>query len=450
MKIRGLIVAAVIFFVLAGALYWSEHHKPADETAKASPDAPQILKLDEGAITRLGIKKKDAPPVVLRKSGSGDWKITDPAPLGADQSAVSGVLATVSSLNSERLVEDKASELKRYGLDHPQLEVDLSEKDNKSQKLLIGDDTPTGNAAYAMLAGDPRVFTIATYNKTSVDKSLNDLRDKRLLPVNADKVSRIEIVKKNQEFEFGRNKDEWQILKPRPLRADTSEISNLLRKLTDARMDLSGTEADNRETTSRFAKATPVATAKITDESGTQELEIRKSAAGKKSDGKDQGTYYAKSSVIEGDYKIESDLGEAVSKSLDDFRNKKLFDFGFDDPNKVEIHNGAKAYFLTRNGDDWWSNGKKMDPASVQSLIAKLRDLAASRFPDSGFTASAIEVTVTSNDSKRVEKVLIGKSGEGYIAKRDNEPSLYQLDSGAIDDLLKSADAIKPAVTPAK
>ena len=28
------------------------------------------------------------------------------------------------------------------------------------------------------------------------------------------------------------------------------------------------------------------------------------------------------------------------------FRNKKLFDFGYDDPNKLELHDGAKAYFL--------------------------------------------------------------------------------------------------------
>ena len=58
-------------------------------------------------------------------------------------------------------------------------------------------------------------------HKTSVDKSLNDLRDKRLLTVSADKISRIELVRKNQDIEFGRNKDEWQILKPKPLRADS-------------------------------------------------------------------------------------------------------------------------------------------------------------------------------------------------------------------------------------
>ena len=44
-----------------------------------------------------------------------------------------------------------------------------------------------------------------------LDKSLNDLRDKRLITANTDKISRIELTKKGQDIAFGRDKDEWQI-----------------------------------------------------------------------------------------------------------------------------------------------------------------------------------------------------------------------------------------------
>jgi hypothetical protein len=46
--------------------------------------------------------------------------------------------------------------------------------------------------------------------------------------------------------------------------------------------------------------------------------------------------------------------------------------------------------------------------------------------------------------------VSIAKSGSSYIAKRENEPTLYQLDSSAVDALQKAADDIKPAATPGK
>jgi Domain of unknown function (DUF4340) len=439
MKIRGLIVAALVFLVLGGLLYWSEHHKSADDTRKASADAPpSILKLDSSAITQLSVRKKDTAPLVLTKAQSGKWEITEPQSFGADQDTVSSMLSTLSALNSERLVEEKAGDVKPYGLDTPGVEVDFTDKNNKTQKLLIGDDTPTGSAVYAMLAGDPRVFTVANYTKNSVDKSLNDLRDKRLLTLNADKISRVEVVRRNQAIEFGRNKDDWQIVKPRPLRADTNAVSELLRKLTDAKMDLSA--SDSKAAAAAFARGAEVGTAKITDESGTQALQVRK----------EKETYYAKSSAVDGAYKVDADLGKALDKGLEDFRNKKLFDFGYAEPNKIEIHSGPKAYFLIRGGQDWWSNGKKMDVESVQSVISKLRDLAADKFPDSGFATPTIDVLVTSEDGKRIDKIQIAKSSDGYIAQRENEPSLYYLNASSIEDLLKAADDIKPAVPPSK
>jgi len=441
MKIRSLISAAFVLLVLTATLYWSEHRKTADATTKASADtSPPILKLDEATITEFELKKKGAEPIVLTKNSSGAWQITQPKRLSADQSAVSGVLSTLSTLDSERLVEEKAADLKQYGFDQPALEVDITEKDNKAQKLLLGDETPAGSAVYAMLAGNPRVFTMASYHKTSIDKSLNDLRDKRLLTVSADKVSRLELIRKSQEIEFGRNKDEWQILKPTPLRADSIQVGELLNKLIDARMDLSGSDTDSNKATAAFAHATPVATAKVTDQSGTQELQFRK----------DKDTYYAKSSAVDGTYRVDSSLGQALDKGLDDFRNKKLFDFGYNEPGKIELHNDSKAYFLTKGGPDWWSNGKKMDPGDVQDLISKLRDLAANKFVDSGFANPSIEIAVTSDDGKRVEELSIAKSGGRYIARRENEPTLYQVDSSSVDDLEKAADAIKPAAPPGK
>ncbi len=184
-----------------------------------------------------------------------------------------------------------------------------------------------------------------------------------------------------------------------------------------------------------------MATAKVTDTASTQELQIRK----------DKDDYYAKSSAVPGIYKVPSDVGKELDKNLDDFRNKKLFDFGYDDPSKVELHDGAKAYFLTKGGQDWWSaDSKKMDASSVQALVDKIRELSAGKFVDSGFNSPALEVTVTSDDGKRVEKVLISKSGDAYVAKRETEPALYQLDPSSVADLRKVAADVKPAPAASK
>jgi hypothetical protein len=90
-----------------------------------------------------------------------------------------------------------------------------------------------------------------------------------------------------------------------------------------------------------------------------------------------------------------------------------------------------------------------MDESSVSSLVSAIRDLSASKFPDSGFTTSVMDLTVTSDSGKSIEKVLISKNGDHYVAKRENEPALYELAASSVTDLQNSAAAVKPAAPPA-
>lgn len=434
-----LLIAAVVLAALAGALVWSNKEKAKESTKTPADTPPKILSLTDADIQKIEIKKKSGDDTVVQRGNGGKWQLTAPRPYGVDQEAANSLASSAAAVASDRVVEDKAGDLKQYGLDAPSLELDITKKDGKTQKLSLGDDAPGGSSTYAKLDGDPRVFTIASYTKTSLDKSSKDLRDKRLLTFDQDKLSRVELVAKKQDIEFGRSKDEWQILKPKPLRADGLQVEELVRKLKDAKMDLSVSEEDAKKAAAAFASGTPVATVKITDPSGTQEMQVRKK----------ENDYYAKSSAAEGVYKVQTDLGTGLDKSVDDFRNKKLFDFGFTEPTKIEMHDGPKSYSFQKSGEKWQSNGKEMDSTSVQSLLDKLRDLAATKFAESGFGTPAIDITVTSDGGKRVEKVLISK-GSTNVAKRENEPALYELEGKTVDELEKAAGDVKPAQAASK
>jgi len=327
------------------------------------------------------------------------------------------------------VVEDKADDLKNYGLADPTLKVQVKRKDGKTDELLVGDDAPTGSGSYAKLPNDPRVFMIATFTKSSLDKRPDDLRDKRLLTFDQDKITRVELQAKGQTVEFGKDaQNEWQIVKPRPLRADSSMVNGMMDKLRDAKMDVTATG----DAAKGFANGTRVAVATVTDAAGTHTLEVRKD--------KDKN-YFAKGSAVEGVYKIASDVGDALDKGIDDFRNKKVFDFGFSDPGKLDVQGAS----YTKSGDKWMSGSKTMDNGTVQTLIDKLRDLSATKFALGGGGAPVFEATVTSNSGKRVEKVTIRKSGNTYLAQRDGEPSIYELDRKAVEDLQKAAADVKEA-----
>ncbi len=437
MKFARLLIAAVVLAGLGGLVWWSNR----TEAAKASkPDpkaAPKILELKEADIKQIEIKHRDGETTDLKKDDSGKWSITAPQPLAADQTAVGSVTSAATSLSSDRVVDENASNLASYGLEPPRVGITFTMADGKTHTLRLGEDTPVEGDTYAMVDGDKRLFTIANFSKTSLDKQSKDLREKHLLVFDQDKLSRVELDAQGKTpIEFGRAGMEWQILKPKPMRADGFQVDELVRKLKDASMDA---DTDAKVAATAFAGGTKLATAKVTGAEGTLTLEVRKS----------KDDYYAKSSTLDGAYKITKEIGDGLNKSLDDFRNKKVFDFGFSDPTRIEIKDGGQTRVIEKSGENWTSGGKTMDSISVQNLIDKLRDLAATKFVDGGFTTPTLEVTVVSNDGKRTEKVQIAQAGMNFLARRENDSSLYQLDSRAVSDLRDAANGVKEPPPPA-
>lgn len=433
MKMRGLMVATVVLAVLAGTLYWSNHRKAAPAADAAATPSVKLLTLKDADLTRLELKKKDTDPVVLVRDSGNQWQITAPKPYPVDQEVAGAITGALTSLDADQVVEDKPADLATYGLAQPALELDTTAKDGKTHKLLFGDETPTGDAYFAQVDGNPRIVTISGYNKGLIDKSLVDLRDRRLLPVDSAKVSRLEVKTARQDLEFGRSQDSWQILKPQPMRADSSKVTDLLNKMLDAKMELSGAPDEDKKSAAAFATAKPVGVVKVTDPSGEKQLEVRKN----------KDDYYVKSSAVAGVYRVLNDVGDALGKSLDDYRNKSLFDFGYNQADKIEMRDGSKSYLLSKSGSDWMQSGKKMDSGGVEDLEEKIRTLEASKFVNSGFAKPVIDLTVT--NGKSTEKVSVAKAGANYVAKRGDEPTLYQLDAASVASLEKAAAELAPA-----
>jgi len=442
MKMKQLIVAAAVLAALAVTLYWSNHRKPASDSVSASSSSAtvKVISLKQDDISKLEVKLKSGDDVVLDRVGPSNWKITSPRPLIADQDPVSTILYNLSPMDGATVIDEKPGDLKQFGLAEPEAQVSATEKDGKTHTVLVGDDTPTGDSAYVMLSGEPKVYSVPKNTKTSFDKGLKDLRDKRLLPVDYDKISSVEVSGPKLHLTFGSQDGKWTVRNPADMRGDTSKLENVIEKLRTATMDPSTPDTEKKQATSLFASGTPVATVKATDASGSQELQVRKS-------GKD--AYYAKATAMDGVFKVSSQLGDAVDKNTEDFREKRVFDVAESTPDKVEFHDGPKAYYLTRSGEDWWSgDGKKMDAVTVEDFLRPIRSMSATKFATSAFSSPAMTLTVTYQDGKRVEKADIVKNGDAYSAKREDGPTLYQLDAKSVEDLQKGASGLKPAEVP--
>jgi hypothetical protein len=444
-KPNGLLAAVVVLTAIVGGIYWTNKHK-ADEAKKpaaSATESPKVLSIPEDQFKEVKIAKTGSEPTVVARE-SGKWMLVLPKALPADQDAVTSLVSTLSSLNADRVVDEKPTDLAQFGLATPKEQIVITKKDGKTQTLDVGDDSPVGSGAFAKLEGAQQVYVIPSYTKSNFDKTSQDLRDKRLLTFNSDKLTSVDLTAKGQTVEFGKNaQNDWAIVKPKPMRADGSQIDDLVRKLKDAKMDTSVTPEDAKKADAAFASSPKVASVTVTDNSGPQTFEVRKD--------KDKN-YYAKSSVVEGVYKISSDLGDALDKSVDDFRSKKLFEFGFSEPNKIQLQNAT----YQKSGEKWTSGSTEMDSITVQNLIDKLRELSATKFADQGGGTEVFEAAVTAPDSKnspRTEKVVVTKDTDKYFASRVGEPGFYELDSNSVTDLQKAAAGVqpaKPAKSPAK
>lgn len=442
-----MLIAAVVLAGLTGALLWSNRTEKAKEGKPAADAPPKILSIKEDAVKQIDIKRREGESTSVRFNDKGKWDITSPKPLSADPTAVAQITSALSNLNSDRMVDANPTDLASYGLAPAQLEVDVSTKDGKTSKLLIGENTPTGSGVYAKLDGDPRLFTTSAANKTTFDKTSKDLREKHLLNFTGGKLLGLEVTAKAktgmQTIEFTRVGDtDWAIAKPKKLRADGSTVDDIVTKLKLTEMDTGVSDADTKKAAAGYASAPLTGTIKVIDSTATQSLEVRKI----------KDDYYAKSSALDGVYKIGKDLGDALGgKSLDDYRNKKIFDFGFNDPNRVTIEVAGKATAYEKLNMKWMAGGKEIDSTSLLALVDRLRDLSAAKFADSGFTKAAITVTVSSNDGKKTEIVDIApaSAGANYIAQRRGEEGLYEIDADAVKQLRQTAADVKE-VQPAK
>src|SRR6516165_6333151 len=118
MNFTRLLIAAVVMAGLGGVLVWSNRAEKA-KAAKPPADAgPKILSLKDSDIRQIEIAKKDSETTVIKKNGAGQWAITAPKPLAADQNAVSSLTSSASGLSSDRVVDPSvsATDLPSYGL----------------------------------------------------------------------------------------------------------------------------------------------------------------------------------------------------------------------------------------------------------------------------------------------------------------------------------------------
>lgn len=446
-----LLIAVAVMAVLGGLVYYAEENPPS---FSFDDDRVKIVDLEADDIQELTILRPGAEPLTLRRNEDEKWEFGAPLKIPADESAVSSLVSSLTPLNSDRVVEENVTDWQTYGLDGAgSLQVDVKAGEDEAYSIIFGADTPTGSGVYARLEGDPRLFTLYSYNKTSFEKKVFDLREKKLLSIDGDKISRVTVDVGQRSIEFGKSgDDDWQILKPKLLRADNFAVGDLVRSVQNGEMVSVLEEAleEGAAPSGKYSFAKPFASVEVVDASGAHTLTIAK--------GKDD-KYYAKSSDLPGGvYEVSSTLAEGLDKPLADFRNKKLFGFGFEDPVSVKLRDGETRIVIEKKDDKWILTShedRELESSKVQSLLDDLRGLRAKEFTSDeeadqekyGLDQPALEAEVVQADDKGTEKaIMTSLDGEKVYAAIPGQPSTYEIEKSDAESLRSNIEELlKPA-----
>jgi hypothetical protein len=112
------------------------------------------------------------------------WRLALPSMNGItiDQGVVFGHLWSIANLHAEQIIEEAADDLSQYGLDAPSIHTAITDSAGKRVELFFGNLAPGRDAIYVMRKDDPKIYTVLGWAVASFGITLNDVRNRDLLP----------------------------------------------------------------------------------------------------------------------------------------------------------------------------------------------------------------------------------------------------------------------------
>lgn len=153
-------------------------------------------------IKQLAINTK-AGNIALQKQGA-DWQMTAPQPMPADATAVTDLLNAVTGLKAASFVDDASEQADAMKGNPPVTSIAFATTAPSTQPAATAPSMTTvtfgayddvlKKHVYAKVSNSPFIAKIDTTALTALNKKPIDLRDKRVVDVNADEVSKFTLL----------------------------------------------------------------------------------------------------------------------------------------------------------------------------------------------------------------------------------------------------------------
>jgi hypothetical protein len=417
-------------------------------------------------ITRVALSTPEQA-FELERSGEG-WRLVAPLQTAADKAILDRLVHHLLGL--ERLREvgreradgtiEPPGELWLFGLEPARFTVTLSGVGSSSVVLRVGKKNNFDGSIYVKRDDAAEVLQVDGALEYQVDKSLYQLRDKRLLPFAEEDVSRVTVHRRDgASFAIERGENGFVLAEPRRLPADRSTVSGMLSALANVRAQEFVSELGTLEERTRYGLDLPVARVVLAFAGGEeQEVWLTRQAVGGDS------VHYA---MRAGDHPILL-LGSAwvldkVDVDPETLRDRRLLRFSRDEVRRLTLRRGDERLVFERRRDEMDTRDEwhilepevaPADDAALAGILYRLGAMKAKRILHEEVTEE--ELAAAGLDEPEVVVELHGAQGSlgsvRFAAAEGRERSVYageridRVESSFADELSFGVDDYRGTV----
>ena len=348
------------------------------------------------SVTKVAISRAGAPAAVLVRTAA--WRLVEPYSALVDGLAVMKMLDALATSDVQDAIDEQ--ELLRlgrtredFGLDKPRARVTVS-WEGGTEDISIGSPTPSGDGAYAAIAGEPTVYVVASNVFASVDVPPSGFRRRALFPVGEESAQALDIKRGSGSFmRFVREGDMWKMVQPREAAASSVKIRSLLAGVMSASATdfvwPTGAPGESATATSALlagygldSESAVTVTVKCADGMDRQ-ISFGNEAK--------EGHVYALAQNASAVVTVAAALKDAALAETSEFTDTRLFPIEADAVSRVSITDGETTYLLAKRDSKWFLDAPvaaASDEEGVVALVKRLLDLKMSDVADEGVTVS--------------------------------------------------------------
>ena len=268
----------------------------------------RVIDFQRTATHRFTLRQGDSE-IVCQKNMYGDWEITAPVTLKADEAVVDDLLFGVDALRAVAFVDDQPKRLQSYGLDSPSIEASFMVPDAKPAVLLVG--KMKGDNIYVKAQNADPVFLV---NKSLLDlvaMGVARLRHKQILDFDSDDATKIVLKHGDVNLTCQKQGTTWRLTQPVQEQAENGAVRSILLQV-------------NQLTVEAFLAVSPPITLTGFDRPEIQLIVTLKNRRehlleiGKPAD--DEHHYARLQNVQDAVFLLKKETAESLKKRVDDLR----------------------------------------------------------------------------------------------------------------------------------